>query len=275
MKRFDPSVFRVEPGKAAALDGRPTRDPEGVETDKSVGKKATLPELQERIGRQAQRLYAEERRSVLLVLQGIDASGKDGTIREALGSVSPSATRVAAFKVPSSTERAHDYLWRIHAACPSRGQIGVFNRSHYEDVLATRVLGLVDEATWRRRYRHIREFERLLVDEGTTVVKCFLHLSKERQRKRLQGRLDDPEKRWKFRRSDLDDRDRWEDYGVAFEDALTETSTAWAPWYVVPADRRWQRNLVVAGILAHVLEEMAPELPTGSEETEGILTVGH
>jgi PPK2 family polyphosphate:nucleotide phosphotransferase len=251
----------VRPGDAADLRERPTRDPEGFEHDKKTGKKEDLPATSREIGVLQQRLYAEGRRSVLLVLQGIDTSGKDGVIRHVLSAVSPSGTRVASFVAPSSTERAHDYLWRVHAVCPKRAEIGVFNRSHYEDVIAARVQGIVGEETWRPRFRHIREFERLLVDEGTTVVKCFLHLSNKTQRERLQARLDDPEKRWKFSRSDLDDRALWEDYQVAFEDALEATSTEWAPWYVVPADRKWQRNLIVGHILEAAMRKMDPKVP--------------
>lgn len=259
----------VPPGQAPELPSRPTRDPDGLEDDKDEGA-VRLAELREDIERLQQRLYAEGGRAVLLVLQGTDTSGKDGTIRHVLGGVTPSGTRVASFKVPSTSELAHDYLWRVHAVCPERGQIGVFNRSHYEDVMVVRVHGVVDEATWRRRYHHINEFERMLVDEGTTVVKCFLHLSRDEQRRRLQARLDDPEKRWKFRAADLEDRVRWDDFQVAYEEALQETSTPWAPWHVIPADRKWQRNLAVAQVLAGVLKAMDPRIPAARAETEGV-----
>lgn len=254
-------ALRVRPGEAPNLGGRPTRDPDGFEDDKATGKHELLPATRSEIVVVQRRLYAEGRRSLLLVLQGTDTSGKDGVIRHVLAGISPSGTRVAAFAQPTSVERAHDYLWRVHAVCPKRGEIGVFNRSHYEDVVAARVRGIVGEETWRRRFRHIREFERLLVDEGTTVIKCFLHLSKEEQRERLQSRLDDPEKRWKFSRGDLDDRAHWDAYQHAYEEALVKTSTEWAPWYVVPADRKWQRNLIVGQILEATLREMDPQLP--------------
>lgn len=260
----------VTPGTAPGLAGRPTSDPDGVETDKDIGKDEDLLAAREEIERLQQRLYAEDARAVLLVLQGTDTSGKDGTIRHVLGGVTPSGTNVAAFKAPSSGELAHDFLWRIHAATPERGQIGVFNRSHYEDVMAARVREVVPEERWRKRFGHINDFERMLVDEGTTVVKCFLHLSRNEQRERLQARLDDPEKRWKFRTSDLDDRALWDEFQVAYEEALHETSTAWAPWYVVPADRKWQRNLVVAQILAATLQAMDPQVPAAREETDGV-----
>lgn len=264
----------VPAGDAPGLARRPTRDPEGVEDEKEAGKDERLPALRLEIERLQQRLYAEDARALLVVLQGTDTSGKDGTIRHVLAGVTPSGTRVAAFKVPSDEERAHDFLWRIHAECPARGQIGVFNRSHYEDVVAARVRAVVDEPTCRRRFRHINEFERMLVEEGTTVVKCFLHLSKDEQRDRLQARLDDPEKRWKFRAGDLEDRQLWDGYQDAYEDAIRETSTPWAPWYVVPADRKWQRNLVVAQIVAAALRRMDPQIPAVAEETEGVVIPG-
>ena len=261
----------VEPGSAPGLAGRPTRDPSGVEDDKDRGKGALLPACREEVRRLQRRLYAEERRAVLLVLQGTDTSGKDGTIRHVLGGVTPSGTRVVAFQAPSATERAHDFLWRIHAACPQRGQIGVFNRSHYEDVMAARVRGIVDASTCESRYRNINEFERMLVDEGTTVVKCFLHLSRDEQRERLQARLDNPEKRWKFQPGDLEDRALWDDYQVAYEQALMATSTSWAPWHVVPADRKWQRNLVVAQILVATMTDMDLRFPPSVEQTDGVV----
>jgi PPK2 family polyphosphate:nucleotide phosphotransferase len=214
----------------------------------------------ERLGKLHNRLYAEATRSVLLVLQGMDASGKDGTIRTVFTGVNPQGCRVHSFKEPTATDVAHDYLWRIHNACPARGEIVIFNRSHYEDVVAVRVRKLVPEHLWRRRYEHIRSFEKELKDEGTTVVKVFLHLSRDEQRKRLQERLDDPEKRWKFRAGDLDDRALWTDFAAAYEEALHMTSTDAAPWYVVPADHNWSRNLAVAEILVAALERLDPRL---------------
>lgn len=266
-----PASVRVAPGEAPLLSSRPTGGGAGVETHKSRANDTLLPALRDEVVRLQQRLYAEDARSVLLVLQGTDTSGKDGTIRGVLGGVTPSGTKVAAFKAPSASELAHDPLWRVHAMCPERGQIGVFNRSHYEDVVAARVRGVVDEATVRRRFRHINEFERMLVEEGTTVVKCFLHLSRDEQRERLQARLDDPEKRWKFRLGDLEDRERWDDFQLAYEDAIRETSTGLAPWNVVPADRKWQRNLVVAQLLVAALRAMDPQVPAAAEETEGVV----
>ena len=249
----------IEPGKRADLAGRDTGWRLGLD-GKQRGL-ARLAELTVRIGELHDRLWAEATRSVLLILQGLDAAGKDGTLKHVLTGLNPQGCRVVAFKEPTTTELAHDYLWRVHAACPARGELGVFNRSHYEDVAAARVRGLAPRHTWRRRYRQIREFERLLTEEGTTVVKVFLHVSKEEQARRLQERLDNPAKSWKFRRSDLADRARWDDYITAYDDAISATTTKWAPWYVVPADHNWARNLAVAELLARTLEALDPQLP--------------
>jgi PPK2 family polyphosphate:nucleotide phosphotransferase len=251
--------LRVEPGRPAGLARRDPGERLGLD-DKEAGL-ARLNEVVARIGVLHNRLWAEATRSVLLILQGPDASGKDGTLRHVLTGVSPQGCRVVAFKPPTSTELAHDYLWRVHAACPARGELGVFNRSHYEDVTVVRVRGLVPRKVWSRRYRHIREFERLLTDEGTAIVKVFLHLSRDEQARRLQERLTNPEKSWKFSRADLDDRERWDEYVQAYEEAISETSTAWAPWHVVPADHNWVRNLAVAELLSLTLEALDPKLP--------------
>jgi PPK2 family polyphosphate:nucleotide phosphotransferase len=251
--------LRVEPGSAPHLD---KRDP-GARVG-APGKQEGLEriaDLVDRLGALHTRLYAESTRSVLLVLQGTDASGKDGTIRTVFTGVNPQGCRVQSFKAPTVTELAHDYLWRIHNVCPARGEIVIFNRSHYEDIVAVRVRKLAEEKVWRRRYEHIRAFEKELTDEGTTVVKVFLHLSRDEQRTRLQARLDDPAKRWKFRAGDLDDRALWDEFTQAYEDALHETSTENAPWYVVPADHNWSRNLAVAEILVAALERLDPQFP--------------
>ena len=216
-------------------------------------------------------MYAQGSHRVLVVLQAMDAGGKDGTIRVVFDGVNPQGVRVASFKKPSEVELAHDYLWRCHAEVPASGELVIFNRSHYEDVLVVRVHEFVPEARWRRRYQHIRNFEELLTDEGTTIVKVFLHISKDEQATRLQERIDDPTKRWKFAKADLAERARWDDYQKAFEEALSETSTKAAPWYVVPADRNWFRNLVVAEILVETLEGLKLAYPPAEPGVEGLV----
>lgn len=217
------------------------------------------------------RLFAEERHSLLVVLQAMDAAGKDGTIRSVFSRLNPAGVDVNPFGVPTDEERAHDYLWRIHHHTPADGIIGVFNRSHYEDVLVVRVKGFVPEEVWRRRYDHIRNFEQLLVDEGTSVVKIFLHVSKEEQRERFQDRIDSDDERWKFRLGDLDDRALWDEFHAAYTDALRLTSTDDAPWYVVPADRKWVRNRCVAAILRHHLELIDPRYPDPEDDLDGLV----
>ena len=249
----------VEPGTPAALAGRDTADTLGL-TGK-VEAKEELRDLHDELSKLQTRLWAEHRRSVLLVLQGVDASGKDGTIRSVFSGVSPLGCRVISFRRPTEIELAHDFLWRVHAACPARGEIGIFNRSHYEDVVTVRVHEIFPEQVWRPRLEHIRTFERLLTAEGTTVVKCFLHLSKEEQRKELEERLADPEKRWKFNPEDLETRERWDELQVAYDETLTETSIDEAPWHVVPADRAWVRNLAVATVLVATLRRLDPRFP--------------
>ena len=251
-------TLRVEPGSPARIRDRDPRDTLGLDKDEG---KDLLATLHERLGMFQQRLYAEGARSLLLVMQGLDASGKDGVIRSVFTEMSPQGCRVVSFKAPTSTELAHDYLWRIQLALPVRGEIGIFNRSHYEDIVAVRLLKLAPEEVWRRRAGHIREWERMLTDEGTTIVKVFLNVSKDEQRDRLQERIDNPEKRWKFKRDDLDVRKRFDDYIDAYEEALTETSTDWAPWHVVPADRNWVKSVAVAQLLVDALERIDPRLP--------------
>ncbi len=219
----------------------------------------------------AYRLYAENRRAVLLVLQGMDTSGKDGTIRTVMSGVNPQSFQITSFKQPSSEELDHDFLWRIHAAVPRRGEIGIFNRSHYEDVLIVRVHNLVPEQEWRSRYERINEFEKLLIEGGVTMVKCFLHISKEEQRQRLQARLDNPDKRWKFNKGDLAERKLWDDYQQAYEDALNHCHTHHAPWHIIPADRKWYRNLVVSKILRETLEKLDPQFPPPEANLDGIV----
>jgi PPK2 family polyphosphate:nucleotide phosphotransferase len=260
--------LQVKPGSPAGLEDRDPRDPLGMD-DKGTGRDL-LDHLSGDLDGLHSRLWAEASRSVLLVLQGMDASGKDGTIRRVLSGLNPQGCQVASFKSPSDNELAHDYLWRVHRVCPDRGHLGVFNRSHYEDVVAARMFGAVTHDQCRLRYQHIREFERMLADEGTTMVKVFLHLSKDEQRDRLQARLDDPTKNWKFRTADLDVRKQWDDYQRAYEDVLGETSTEHAPWFVVPADRKWVRDVAVSTLLVSTLGDMDPRIPDPDPELRGI-----
>ncbi len=238
--------------------------------DKREAQVAATEEMAAVAGLQ-RKFFASEQAALLVVLQAMDAGGKDGTIRSVLNGVNPAGVDVNSFGVPSDEERSHDYLWRVHAHAPAKGQIGIFNRSHYEDVLVVRVKKLVPEAVWSKRYGHIREFERMLVDEGTEIVKIFLNISNDEQRERLQDRVDDPDERWKFRLGDLEDRALWDDYQDAFRDAIRKTTTDDAPWYVVPADRKWVRNLVVAKILRHHLERIDPKYPAPDDEIEGVI----
>ena len=237
---------------------------------KSQARKETAENVQV-LGELGHRLYAEGQRSLLLILQGMDTSGKDGTIRRVMYGFNPQSCRVVSFKEPSAEELAHDFLWRIGRAVPRRGYVGIFNRSHYEDVLIVRVHNLVPEEEWKTRYERINAFERLLAAGGTTIVKVFLHISKERQRRRLQARVDDPEKRWKFSHRDLSERRLWDDYQAAYEAVLNRCNTAVAPWYIVPSDRKWYRNLVVSRLLRAALEELDPQFPPAEEGIEGIV----
>ncbi len=206
-------------------------------------------------------LYAQGEHALLIVLQAMDAGGKDSTIKHVMGAYNPQGVHVTPFKVPTPEELAHDFLWRVHKAVPRKGMVGIFNRSHYEDVLVVRVHSLVPEAVWQQRYDHINHFERLLADSGVTIVKFFLRISKGEQAERFHDRQQRPDKQWKFSPGDLEERKRWDDYMAAFEDALTRCNTAYAPWYVIPADRKWYRNLVVSQILIETMEGMGLRYP--------------
>jgi PPK2 family polyphosphate:nucleotide phosphotransferase len=249
----------VKPGEAANLAGRDPGDTLGLPGKPEANER--LEVLLDELSQYQTRLWAEDRRSLLLILQGLDASGKDGAIRKVFTGVNPQGCRVVSFGVPTETELEHDFLWRIHANCPARGEIGIFNRSQYEDVVTVGVMELAPEHVWRPRIEHIREFERTLMDEGTTIVKCYLHISKEEQKQRLEARLANPEKRWKFNPRDLETRRRWDRFVAAYEDALTATSTELAPWYVIPADRKWVRNVAIAHVLVETLRRLDPQFP--------------
>ncbi len=216
-------------------------------------------------------LYAEGKHALLIVLQAMDAGGKDGTIRHVMGGLNPQGVTVASFKVPTPRELAHDFLWRIHQRTPGRGEIAIFNRSHYEDVLVVRVHNLVLEEVWSARYDHINAFERLLADSGVTIRKFFLHISKEEQKERFEKRLRDPRKNWKFARGDLRERALWGDYSAAYEDALSRCSTDHAPWYIIPADRKWYRNLIISRILVETLESLEMRYPPGEPDLDQVV----
>lgn len=267
----DLARWRVEPGTRPDLASWPTDSTEGAPSTAKKRVQATFPAMWERLHDLQERLYAEARRSLLVVLQAMDAGGKDGTIEHVFRGMNPQGVRVASFKAPTPEELAHDFLWRVHKEVPRKGEVGVFNRSHYEDVLVVRVHELVPEDVWRKRYGHIRDFEQGLVDAGTTIVKLLLHISKDEQRERLQARLDDPAKHWKFNRADLDERARWDDHLAAFEEAIAETSTEAAPWYVIPADRKWYRNWAVLRLLLATLAQMDPRFPPPADGLEGLV----
>jgi PPK2 family polyphosphate:nucleotide phosphotransferase len=260
--------LRVAPGTSPGLVDRESRSKLGIDSKREGY--AQLADLQDRLRELQARLFGEGRRSMLLVLQGMDSSGKDSTIRRVFEGVNPQGVWVRGFGRPEEAELARDYLWRVHRDVPRRGKIGIFNRSHYEDVGVVRVDELVPEEVWRRRFRHIREFERLLTDEGTTIVKIWLHIGRDEQRDRLQRRIDDPGRNWKFELHDIEARRQWPLYLAAYEEAIAETSTDWAPWYVVPADRRWSRDVAVASILVETLADMDPQLPPPDPRLTGI-----
>ena len=263
--------IKISPGSAVDLGDFDPSFNAGIE-DRVLAE----TELSENVGvmeHLATRLYAEHRRALLIVLQGMDTSGKDGTIRHALRGFNPLLCDVVPFKAPTETELDHDFLWRIHRAVPARSRIGIFNRSHYEDVVTVRVRKLAPKKVWKPRFKAINGFERLLVASGTTIVKCFLHISKEEQRKRLQSRLNDSDKRWKFRRGDLDDRQLWDAFQQAYGDAIGRTSTEHAPWYVIPADTKWRRDLIVSRIVRETLERMDPRFPAEEEGLDGLVVV--
>lgn len=243
--------------KKAKLSDWETDDNGGLDRQEIEVKTA---ELQEGLADWQERLYAEGQQALLIVLQARDAGGKDSTVKHVFGAFNPNGVRVANFKVPSQLELAHDFLWRIHAQVPKKGMIGVFNRSHYEDVLVTRVHQMIDDQTAKRRLEHIQNFEQLLVDSGTRILKFYLHASKEEQKERFQERLDRPEKNWKFNMADLKEREKWDEYTEAYQDVL-ETSTKDAPWYVIPADRKWFRNYLISHIVLDTLKDMNPEYP--------------
>ena len=263
-----PTTHRLTPGEPITLEGMPTRaKPFGQDRDKA---KAEFKSLRKELIQLQRRFYAEGKAKLLIVFQAMDAGGKDGTIRSVFKGVNPQGVAVTSFKVPSREELAHDFLWRIHRAVPGTGMIGVFNRSHYEDVLVVRVENIVPETVWRARYDLINHFEKMLVETGTIVLKFFLHISREEQRERFQERLDDPEKNWKFSSEDLKKRERWDLYMAAYEDALRRCTTSWAPWHVIPAGQNWYRDLAVSRVIVNALRVHNPQYPSVTEDLSHI-----
>jgi PPK2 family polyphosphate:nucleotide phosphotransferase len=261
--------YRVKPGHAVKLDSWDPDD-RGDFADKKAGKQATK-QLTNQLETLQELLYAEHKHKLLIVLQALDTGGKDGTIRHVFDGVNPQGVNVASFKVPTPEELSHDYLWRIHRRAPGQGEIVIFNRSHYEDVLVVRVHHLVPPAVWGRRFDHINAFERMLVDEGATILKFYLHISKDEQKERLLSRLHEPEKQWKFYRGDLAERQLWPDYMQAYEEMLSKTSTEWAPWYVVPANRKWYRNWLISTIIVNTLNGFQMSYPKPDENLEDVV----
>lgn len=262
--------YRVRPDEKIRLKEFDPGDIGKYDGEKDDGLER-LGELNQELETLQELLYAEHKHRILVVLQGMDTSGKDGVIRKVFEGVNPQGVRVANFKVPTPEELDHDYLWRVHKQTPAKGEIVIFNRSHYEDVLVVRVHELVPEAVWHKRYEQIREFERQLVEEGTTILKFFLHIDLDEQKERLQARLDDPTKHWKFNPDDLKERALWDQYMEAYEDMLNKTSTTEAPWYIVPSNKKWYRNLVIGTVLVDALKKLDMEYPQPKTDLTGIV----
>ena len=264
--------YRVKPGMKVNLAEWDPEDSSEFKGSKAEGL-AKNAKLNVRLEELQNLLYAEHKHKLLVVLQGMDTSGKDGVISKVFDGVNPQGVRVASFKVPTTEELDHDYLWRVHKVVPAKGEMVIFNRSHYEDVLVVRVHKLVSPQLCKDRYKQIADFEKLLADNGTTILKFFLNINMDEQKKRLQERLDDPTKTWKFNPGDLDERKLWPDYVKAYEDALEKTSTEKAPWYIVPANRKWYRDLVIATLLVEALEKLEMKYPAPPENLKDIVIV--
>lgn len=262
-------LLRVAPGTGLELSAIDTRSTPGFDGDKSEGK-SLLHDRRTRLSDLQDILHAQGTDRLLVVLQATDTGGKDGTLRHVFRKIDPIGVHARPFGVPTSTERSYDYLWRIHAQVPAAGQLVVFNRSHYEDVLVTRADGTIDDERAEQRLAHIRDFERMLTEEGTTICKFFLHISKEEQAERLQARLDNPDKHWKFDKADVAKREQWDRYQELYRETIAATSTEHAPWYVVPADRKWYRNLAIATILVETLEGLDLRFPPAEEDLSDV-----
>jgi len=265
--------FRVRPGSEVDLNAFDAQwKPEGLDREAAEKRFATLTE---RLRDLQHVMYAEDRQSLLIVLQGRDAAGKDGTIRHVFGPINPQGCSVTSFKVPSTLEASHDFLWRCHLAAPARGRIGIFNRSHYEDVLVVRVHDLVPKSVWSRRYDQINAFESLLAASGTTILKFYLHIDPDEQLERFKKRIDNPRKNWKISHADYSERPFWDSYTRAFEDALATCSTVNAPWFIIPANRKWLRNLIIAEIVVEAMEDMKMVYPAPSVDMDEIRRLYH
>ncbi|MBN1903245.1 polyphosphate kinase 2 family protein [Candidatus Sumerlaeota bacterium] len=262
--------FRVKEDSKVNLDEWDPDDTRPFSDDKEQGRDrlqhlcSLLRDLQEV-------LYAERKHKVLIVLQGMDTAGKDGVIKSVFKEVNPQGLVIKSFGVPSEEELSRDYLWRIHKNAPEKGKITIFNRSHYEDVLVVRVNGLISHETWKKRYVQIRDFERTLHEEGATILKFFLHIDKKEQKERIQKRLDDPEKNWKFNPGDLKARALWREYMKAYEDAISNTSAPWAPWHIIPANNKWRRDLIVASLIADALDQLNMKYPKLDFDPKGVV----
>jgi len=262
--------YRVKPGSQIELKEWDPDDTSAFHGEKDEAE-GVLDELSTRLEELQELLYAEGKHRLLIVLQAMDTGGKDGVIRHVFDGTNPQGVKVSSFKVPTSLELAHDYLWRVHPHVPGNGEITIFNRSHYEDVLVVRVHNLVPPKVWGKRYHHINEFERILADEGTTILKFFLNISIDEQKERLQARLDEPKKHWKFSLGDLAERKLWPEYIKAYEAVLSQTSTEWAPWFIVPANKKWYRNYVIANILVKTLEGLKMRYPESEDDLSGVV----
>ncbi|MBX7213911.1 MAG: polyphosphate kinase 2 family protein [Thermoflexales bacterium] len=264
--------YRVKPGAKVRLSRIDPNDKGDFKGDKKEGREL-VGKLNKELEALQEVLYASQKAKVLIVLQAMDTGGKDGVIRSVFEGVNPEGVTVAAFKVPSPAELAHDYLWRVHQVVPAKGQMTIFNRSHYEDVLVVRVHNLAPPEVWGRRFEQINAFEKLLAEEGTTILKFFLHIDKDEQKKRLEARLADPAKHWKFALGDLKERALWDDYMAAYTDVLEKTSTPWAPWYIVPANRKWYRDLVISSVLVKALKDLKLSYPENKDDLSKVVVV--
>ena len=264
--------YKIKPNIKVKITNHDPKEKTCFDKTKREGK-IELIKLNQRLAALQEQLFAEHKNQLLIVLQAMDTGGKDGVIRNVFDGVNPQGVKVASFKVPTQLELDHDYLWRIHQQVPGRGEIVIFNRSHYEDVLIVRVHNLVDEKIWKKRFEQINQFEKMLADEGATIVKFFLNISYDEQRKRLLDRIIEKDKNWKFNPGDLKERNLWGDYMQAYEDVLSKTSTSWAPWYIIPSDRKWYRNIIINKILVDVLENMKMKYPEPEENLENFRTI--